>query len=410
MDNRFEQAYKFYKGKGYSDLVARAMAGNAGHESSFNSRAVNPTSKMEGYFQWDTVRRGRLKKFAQDNGVDPYDFNTQLQFSDWELNNTHKYALNKINQATNINEASDAVQNYYEVAPGQGTERRRFISTFGRFPKNKAELNSWAKTKNNSHSPTPIKQYDNGITSYKEEEFSTNQTDWPTTKPITTSHGLSNTFTTMGNKVKNKLTSIKTSNNFTSIAPYISNLYNATVKPGKVPMPIMNNAPKYDLVNYDSDRNAVSKDYRASMQNADLTLDPQSSVAAKMMAKAAKFQQLSAINQAERNANTDIRNKQTEANVATAASNNAKLDLYRQQNLERDNWIKSFKSANLANAADKFVQMKNVQDQNDLEREKFGYLTKSDYLGTLKRLVGDERTEKKFGGYTTKRLYKVINK
>ena len=179
----------------------------------------------------------------------------------------------------------------------------------------------------------------------------------------------------MGNKVKNKLTSIKTSNNFTSIAPYISNLYNATVKPGKVPMPIMNNAPKYDLVNYDSDRNAVSKDYRASMQNADLTLDPQSSVAAKMMAKAAKFQQLSAINQAERNANTDIRNKQTEANVATAASNNAKLDLYRQQNLERDNWIKSFKSANLANAADRFVQMKNVQDQNDLEREKFGYLT-----------------------------------
>jgi len=188
------------------------------------------------------------------------------------------------------------------------------------------------------------------------------------------------------------------------MTPYLSNIANALQKPAPVPNPIMDRPVQLEKVNRDNDRYEIQKDYRGTMLNADKTLDGNTSVAVKQFGKAQKFAQMSAVNQAERNQNNEIGNKEIMYNSGIAMGNNAKLYENRVNIADRENAIKRERSANFANATDKMVAQQNVKSQEDLENRKLDLLSGNDTYGTYQRMLDRAEEAKKkretygFGG------------
>ena len=89
--------YNRYRMNGLSDVEAAAMTGNIGAESSFSTTVTSG----DGYgsrglvqFTGDRLNGEKgLLKFAENRGLDPWDWRTQVDFSVWELHNTESAAL-----------------------------------------------------------------------------------------------------------------------------------------------------------------------------------------------------------------------------------------------------------------------------------------------------------------------------
>ncbi|RUP37534.1 MAG: hypothetical protein EKK63_14635 [Acinetobacter sp.] len=263
------------------------------------------------------------------------------------------------------------------------------------------------------------------VQDYKEwfPEDATGVRDWRNVAPMTSSK------TSMKGEFKSnpnagKITTIKTegtgngqgrnlqklSQISSDLVPYLSNLYNASLKPGAVPRPVFNSPLKLERVSMDADITAVNNDYRASVGNADQTLDGNTAVPVKMFAKGMKFNQLSQVNQTERNQNTQISNQETILNNQIKQGNNLALYNTRLLETERTNAIQAAKSANLANASDKFMMQQNTKAQVDLENDKMELLLDADQYGTWKRFQEKKRSkEYKFGGpITSGKVFKKL--
>lgn len=82
---RSQQAFSYFRSKGLSPQVSAGIVGNLLQEN----RAMDPTLTnsigMKGIAQWDATRWGNLVRFAKDKGLNPNDFQTQLQFVYKEL-------------------------------------------------------------------------------------------------------------------------------------------------------------------------------------------------------------------------------------------------------------------------------------------------------------------------------------
>lgn len=89
--------YNRYRMNGLSDVEAAGMTGNIGAESSFSTTVTSG----DGYgsrglvqFTGDRLNGDNgLLKFAENRGLDPWDWRTQVDFSVWELHNTESAAL-----------------------------------------------------------------------------------------------------------------------------------------------------------------------------------------------------------------------------------------------------------------------------------------------------------------------------
>lgn len=89
--------YNRYRQNGLSDVEAAAMTGNIGAESSFNTTVTSGDGYgSRGLVQFTGDRlngENGLLKFAENRGLDPWDWRTQVDFSVWELHNTESAAL-----------------------------------------------------------------------------------------------------------------------------------------------------------------------------------------------------------------------------------------------------------------------------------------------------------------------------
>lgn len=89
--------YNRYRQHGLSDVEAAALTGNIGAESSFSTTALSGDEYgSRGLIQFTDGRlngENGLLKFAEDRGLDPWDWRTQIDFSVWELHNTESAAL-----------------------------------------------------------------------------------------------------------------------------------------------------------------------------------------------------------------------------------------------------------------------------------------------------------------------------
>ena len=108
-------AYRFFiEEKGYSPEASAGIVGNLMQEShtNLNTQALGfDGTGSFGVAQWLGKRKERLRK------VRPNDYNTlkgQLEFVDWELNNTEKRAGRKLKSAKTAEEAALAFSRYYE--------------------------------------------------------------------------------------------------------------------------------------------------------------------------------------------------------------------------------------------------------------------------------------------------------
>lgn len=89
--------YNRYRQHGLSDVEAAALTGNIGAESSFSTTALSGDGYgSRGLIQFTDGRlngENGLLKFAENRGLDPWDWRTQVDFSVWELHNTESAAL-----------------------------------------------------------------------------------------------------------------------------------------------------------------------------------------------------------------------------------------------------------------------------------------------------------------------------
>ncbi len=83
---------QFFTDKGESPVVAAAIAGNIAQESGYDPTIENDIGVF-GLFQYLGDRRDALMSFAEENGLDPNDIHTQLEFAWQEMNQEQEYAL-----------------------------------------------------------------------------------------------------------------------------------------------------------------------------------------------------------------------------------------------------------------------------------------------------------------------------
>lgn len=112
------QAYNFFIKKGYTPEVSAGIVGNLIHESGLNTgiegdKGLKGGSSF-GLAQWREGRLNNLHNFAKTRNSSWSDFNTQLEFVDYELNTTEKATLNRLMNTRTPEEASDVFMRGYE--------------------------------------------------------------------------------------------------------------------------------------------------------------------------------------------------------------------------------------------------------------------------------------------------------
>lgn len=104
--------------KGYSPHAAQGIVDNLLDESGLNTGAVGDSGTAFGLAQWRGPRFENLKKFAASQGKDWRDFDTQVDFVDYEMRNRLDpgagVAFAKLQAARDPNEAYNAFVQHYE--------------------------------------------------------------------------------------------------------------------------------------------------------------------------------------------------------------------------------------------------------------------------------------------------------
>lgn len=129
--------------KGYTPEAAAGIVGGFSVESGdgelgINPGAVNESSGAYGIAQWLPDRKAELDKFAEERGLDPADWNTQIQFVAYELGEGNETAAREgIMKAQNVDEAADLADKLYERSEGTPEIRQRKRAAAN------AVLNAW---------------------------------------------------------------------------------------------------------------------------------------------------------------------------------------------------------------------------------------------------------------------------
>lgn len=119
LNKKKQIAYQFYRDRGYTHEQSAGIVGNLIAESGLNS-TIKGDPQVEGgshgIAQWN---RGRLAKLKSMYGDKWKDFESQLAFVDWELNNTEKKAGQAIRAAKTIEDATRQMMLKYERPKNQ---------------------------------------------------------------------------------------------------------------------------------------------------------------------------------------------------------------------------------------------------------------------------------------------------
>lgn len=125
-------AIKFFEGKGWSHAHASGIVANLFQESGLRSTGPRGDSGYAmGAAQWHPDRQALLQKFATDHKLNPNDIRTQLEFVQWEMENTEKDAAGKIKATGSAGDAAAAADQFYERSSGEARGQR--VSNAERF-------------------------------------------------------------------------------------------------------------------------------------------------------------------------------------------------------------------------------------------------------------------------------------
>ena len=112
-EDKVEYAYKFYLNKGYTPAQSSAIVGNLLRESNLDTTILGKADDKgsRGVAQWHSGRLDKLKSMYGDNWTN---LDSQLEFVDWELNNTHKSAGDALKKTKTVWEAGRVFTNDFE--------------------------------------------------------------------------------------------------------------------------------------------------------------------------------------------------------------------------------------------------------------------------------------------------------
>lgn len=124
------EALMFFINKGWTGAQAAGLVGNLQAESGVNlkinavgDKDKNGVYKAYGIAQWHPPRQEHFAKvFGKD--IRESSFKEQLEFIDWELNNTEAKAGNLLKGAKTPEEAAAIVDQHYERSSGAHRQRR----------------------------------------------------------------------------------------------------------------------------------------------------------------------------------------------------------------------------------------------------------------------------------------------
>lgn len=154
------------------------------------------------------------------------------------------------------------------------------------------------------------------------------------------------------------------------IIPFASNIINGLRQTPKPSLPTPVAPAVFQKVNLDQDRNDIQRTMNASNAVADRSLASNTATAVRLFNQGQTLNQLSRVNQQERNENTSINNQQAQANAEAQRTNAAKMDDYNDKLLEQQIARQRNSSENVANAADKFESIQNEQAKAKLDNQK----------------------------------------
>lgn len=155
-----------------------------------------------------------------------------------------------------------------------------------------------------------------------------------------------------------------------AVAPFVSNIANAFRKP---PMPSRDIATPYTTlskVNLDNERADLNRTMNIADRSAERNVDGNTSEAIKAFNRGTRFDRMNTITDRETNANIAIGNDQAKLDMATTNANIAKTNEYNQQLVERKLAQQREQGANIANAGDKVVAIRNEKEKGRVELEK----------------------------------------
>ena len=120
------EAMAFFVSKGWSRAQAAGIVGNLQAEVGANlppHGVSGDNGKAYGIAQWHPDRQQRFKQIIGKD-IRQSTFKEQLEFVQWELNNSEKKAGDKLRQATTPTDAAAIVDEYYERSAGIHRQRR----------------------------------------------------------------------------------------------------------------------------------------------------------------------------------------------------------------------------------------------------------------------------------------------
>ena len=130
VSQKAKEAIKFFMGKGYTKEMASGIAGNLYAESGLNHlRPQNNGGPGFGLAQWEGPRQAHFKQ-VMGKDVQKSTAQDQLEFINWELNNTEKGAKLALLKTKSPAEAAYAFANKYERMKKYNKEREAYANTF----------------------------------------------------------------------------------------------------------------------------------------------------------------------------------------------------------------------------------------------------------------------------------------
>lgn len=109
--------YNRLRQNGFTDSEAAGITGNIAQESMFDTEALSKDGyNSHGLVQWTGDRKAHLEQFARENGLNPKDWRTQVDFISEEMNTTERAAFEALRKNPNITpeEAARIVREQYE--------------------------------------------------------------------------------------------------------------------------------------------------------------------------------------------------------------------------------------------------------------------------------------------------------
>lgn len=159
------------------------------------------------------------------------------------------------------------------------------------------------------------------------------------------------------------------------LSPYISNISNTFRKAPKPNVPILDTYTNLSKIDLSNERHGVKRTIDAANKATERSVDANTAEAIKAFNRGQEFNQLSSINERENNTNIGIGNQQAMMDAQIKAGNVNKWNDYGDAKTAAAIADVRERSANVANAGDKFTLIQNEKRKAKVERDKVRVLS-----------------------------------